>query len=554
MSSCGAGWSLSLPVLYALLLCICMLLMSRWIIRQRDFPGRYGFALLHLAALWWVATAAAEMSAQAAACKMFWASMAWPGLVATPTFWALFLWQYVNSENQPLARRSLLALAVVPLGAWLMALSNPWHGLFYLKGTAPISADPGAPLHYLHGPLFFAVSGYVYLMMLLSVVVVLRAAFLSHGRHRRHYLIFTALSAIPLIAHFAYVHYDWTVFGFDPTPLSFVFVLVAFVALIFGGRMFDLLPVAQHLLLKVLFDPVLVINSRQEVIEANPAALQLAALKNGWQGQLLQEWPVYGEQLGRLLAQHSPEASPPLLELLNPQRFFEVHRRSIERSARSGNFVLGEMLYLRDVTQPHLSELRLSEALAVSEERLKTISILHEQVREQVLHDPLTGLFNRRFLDEFFEREQSRARREDSELVLALIDLDRFKMLNDNHGHMVGDEVLRAVANFFEARLRSTDVVFRIGGEEFLLILTGLEIEAALARVDNLRKQFAATPIPTRAGIMTIEFSAGLACRRAHGDELDALMQAADAALYQAKREGRNRVLLAGATLPGVTG
>jgi diguanylate cyclase (GGDEF)-like protein len=392
--------------------------------------------------------------------------------------------------------------------------------------------------------MFFLVSSYVYLLMMLSVGVVLRAAFLGEGRHRRHYLVFAVLSALPLAAHLAYVHYDWTVFGFDPTPMSFVFVLVAFVVMIFVGRMFDLLPVAQHLLLKVMFDPVLVINSRQEVIEANPAALQLAALNHGWQGMQLSDWPVYGRQLTEL-AQQDVRALPPLLELPDPQRFFEVHRRMIERSARKGNFVLGQMLYLRDVTQPHLSELRLAEALVLSEERLKIISRLHDQAREQVLHDPLTGLFNRRYLDEFFEREQSRVRREDSELVLALIDLDHFKVLNDSHGHMVGDEVLRAVADFFETRLRSTDVVFRIGGEEFLLILTGLDVGEALARVESLRDQFASTAIMTRAGPMTVRFSAGLACRRVHGEELDELMQAADAALYQAKREGRNRVLLA---------
>ena len=215
-----------------------------------------------------------------------------------------------------------------------------------------------------------------------------------------------------------------------------------------------------------------------------------------------------------------------------------------------GNFVLGQMLYLRDVTQPHLSELRLSQALAVSEERLRTISRLHEQVREQVLHDPLTGLFNRRYLDEFFTREQSRVRREDSELVLALIDLDHFKILNDTHGHMVGDEVLRAVADFFETSLRSTDVVFRIGREEFLLILTGLDVREALARVESLREQFSSSAIMTKAGPLTVRFSAGLANRRVHGEELDELMQAADAALYQAKREGRNRVLLASEKLP----
>lgn len=545
MSSCVTDWSFSLPVLLALGACVALVLMAQWVSRQNDFPGRNSFILLHYAAGCWLVTAAAEMSASAPGCKLLWASTAWPFIVATPTFWALFLWQYVNSDSEPLRWRSHLALGVVALVACLLALSNPLHHLFYLADTAPVSAEYGAPLHYVHGPLFFVASTYVYCAMLFCVGVVLHAAYFSQGRHRRHFLAFAAITTVPFIAHVAYVGFDWVVFGFDPTPFSFIIVLVAFLALIFGGRMFDLLPVAQHLLLKVLLDPVLVVNSRQEVLQANPAALQLAGLTCDWQGMRLPDWPVYGGQLAQLLTAQASENESPLMELQSPRRFFEIRRRSIERATRSGSFILGEMLYLRDVTLPHLSELQLAAALAESEERLKTISRLHEQVREQVLHDPLTGLYNRRYLDEFFEREQSRACREDGELVLALIDLDHFKVLNDTHGHMVGDDVLRAVANFFEARLRNTDVIFRIGGEEFLLILGGLDLREAFERVESLREQLAATPIQTKVGALAIRFSAGLACRRLHGDELDELMHAADSALYQAKRDGRNRVLLA---------
>ncbi|MBF7728566.1 histidine kinase N-terminal 7TM domain-containing diguanylate cyclase [Pseudomonas sp. N040] len=546
MSSCNAGWSLSAAVLFALSLCLGILLLSRWVAKQRAFPGRAGFALLHLAALWWLLTAAAEMSAQAADCKMFWAAMAWPGIVATPTFWALFLWQYVNSQSATLRPRNLLLLCLMPLLAWLLALSNPWHGLFYLPGSAPISAEWGAPVHYEHGPLFFAVSVYVYLSMLFSVGTVLNAAYLSRGRHRRHYLAFAAVTLVPFIAHIAYVHYNWTVFGFDPTPLSFVFVLIAFVVLIFGGRVFDLLPVARHLLLEALSDPVLVINQRQEVIEANPAALQLAALAKDWQGCRLADWPVYGMPLAGVLLRAAADKLPPLLELTHPQRFFEVHRRQIERPARKGKFVLGEMLYLRDVTQPHLSEMRLAEALALSDERLKIISALNDKLRDQVLHDPLTGLFNRRYLAEFFTREQARARREHAGLVLVLIDLDHFKGVNDTYGHLVGDEMLKAVSRFFETKLRSTDAVFRFGGEEFLLLLTGVTAHEAFALVEGLREHFALTPMLTTAGDLNIQFSAGLASWPMHGDTLDDLIRAADSALYQAKREGRNRVRLAG--------
>lgn len=537
----ASGWSLSPPVLLTLLVCFGVVMLAHWVTRQRDFPGRDSFILLHLASLWWMGGAALEMSFLGADCKMFWASMAWPGIVATPTFWAVFLWQYVNSMRAPLPRKGILGLSVVPLLVWGLALSNPWHGLFYGAGSAPIDDSLGAPVRYEHGPLFYAAAVYVYLFMAFCMGVVTRAAALSQGLHRRHYLAFVLVTAVPWVANVGYVGFGWTLFGFDPTPFSFAFTLVAFSWLIVGVRLFDLLPVARHLLLEALLDPVLVVDPSRRVIEANPAALKLAGLQQGWQGRELKQWPVFGADLQALLLEHAGEHDRPLT-LTSAARYYEVRLRAIERATRHGPALLGHMIYVRDVTQRHLSELKLAEALALSEERLRTISSLHEQLREQALCDPLTGLYNRRYLDEFFERELARVQRENLPLAVALIDLDHFKRLNDECGHLVGDDVLKAVAQHLLDNLRSTDAVFRIGGEEFLLILPGADPDEASARLQSICAQLAAREIATRGGDQRATLSAGLAYWPQQGQALDELLHAADAALYQAKRTGRNRV------------
>ncbi len=537
----ASGWSLSPPVLLTLLVCFGVVMLAHWVTRQRDFPGRDSFILLHLASLWWMGAAALEMSFLGADCKMFWASMAWPGIVATPTFWAVFLWQYVNSMREPLPRKGILGLSVVPLLVWGLALSNPWHGLFYGAGSAPIDDSLGAPVRYEHGPLFYAAAVYVYLFMAFCMGVVTRAAALSQGLHRRHYLAFVLVTAVPWVANVGYVGFGWTLFGFDPTPFSFAFTLVAFSWLIVGVRLFDLLPVARHLLLEALLDPVLVVDPSRRVIEANPAALKLAGLQQGWQGRELKQWPVFGADLQALLLEHAGEHDRPLT-LTSAARYYEVRLRAIERATRHGPALLGHMIYVRDVTQRHLSELKLAEALALSEERLRTISSLHEQLREQALCDPLTGLYNRRYLDEFFARELARVQRENLPLAVALIDLDHFKRLNDECGHLVGDDVLKAVAQHLLDNLRSTDAVFRIGGEEFLLILPGADPDEASARLQSICSQLAAREIATRGGDQRVTLSAGLAYWPQQGQALDELLHAADAALYQAKRTGRNRV------------
>ena len=544
MSVCSINqWQLTAPVTLTLCLCVGVILLARWVSRQQVFPGRNSFVLLQLTVLWWMGAAALEMAAEVPGCKVFWAQMAWPGIVGVPTFWAVFLWQYVNSHQQALRAGNIALLLVGPLLIWLLALSNPLHQLFYGPATQPISAEQGAPIQYDHGVLFMAAAVYVYALMLFCLWVVLRAAWFSEGVHRRHYLAFVMVTCVPWVANISYVVFGVTLFGFDPTPFCFAFTVVAFAWLILGVRLFDLLPVARHLLVEVLPDPVLVVDGHGRVVEANPAALQLAGLHGAWKGLPLQHWPVFGEPLCQAMG----AAGEPLaqLELACAEAFFEVRLRNIERPGKGGMQRLGQMIYLRDVTARHQSEVNLAAALALSEERLSTISELHEQLREQALHDPLTGLYNRRYLAEFFEREQSRALRDRLPLALALIDLDHFKQLNDSHGHLVGDEVLRAVARHLEMNLRSTDAVFRIGGEEFLLILPGVDAAEASQRVESLREQLASVRLPTRAGPLQVTLSAGLALWPQHGHALDELLQAADAALYQAKHAGRNRVQIA---------
>ncbi len=548
MNACSASaWALDGPVLLTCAVAVGVLLLARWVRRQRYFPGRASFVLMHLGSIWWMVAAALELAAQGASCKVFWASMAWPGILAVPTFWAVFLGQYVNSDSRPLPRRLVLALGVAPLLFWLLALSNPWHGLFYAAGTAPLSAEEGAPIRYVHGPLFYVAAAYVYLFMLFSVALVVRAALISQGVHRRHYLAFVLVTCVPWGANISYVVFGWMLFGFDPTPFSFTFTLAAFAWLIVGVRLFDLLPVARHLLLDELPDPVLVVDSQLRVIEANPAALKLAGLRSGWQGRALADWPVLGRDLQNLLAQHGQGEAEQSLTLTSAARYFEVRIRAIQREAHRGTLLLGQMLYLRDVTLRHLSELKLAEALALSEERLRTISSLHEQLQEQALCDPLTGLYNRRYLDEFFSREVARAQREQVPIALALIDLDHFKQLNDEYGHLEGDDVLKGVAQHLLDNLRTSDAVFRIGGEEFLLILPGADAVEARLRLQAICRSLAEQPLPTRGGARIITLSAGVALWPAQGADLDELLQVADLALYQAKGEGRNRVCVSAA-------
>lgn len=538
----NSDWSFSAPALMALLVGLGVAVLARWVRHQRQFAGSSAFTLMHLTILWWLGVAALEMSVHQQSCKMFWAGMAWPAILGVPTFWSVFLWQYANSIHRPLRPLAIAALLAIPVLFWLLAVSNPWHWLFYGAASAPISSAPNAPIAYQHGPLFYLAAAYGYPFMLFCIGITLRAAARSRGLHRRHYLVFLVLTSLPWAANIGYVALGWTLFGFDPTPFSFALTLAGFSWAISGLRLFDLLPIARHLLLDALIDPVLVIDPQRRVIEANPAALRLAHLKRDWQGRPLAQWPYIGDLLDNIVQQAELGDAPQVLSVDAQQQHFEVRVRAICRATQEGSVTLGQMLYLRDVTQFQRSQQQLAEALALSRQQLETISGLHESLQNQALRDPLTGLYNRRYLQEFFAREMARAQRDGMPIVLAMADLDHFKRLNDTYGHSAGDDALKGVAAFLLSGLRNSDAVFRVGGEEFLLVLPRTQPDDALAKLTRLCARFAAQPLETRAGALRLTMSIGVACYPSQACDLDGLMQQADRQLYLAKNGGRNQV------------
>ena len=206
------------------------------------------------------------------------------------------------------------------------------------------------------------------------------------------------------------------------------------------------------------------------------------------------------------------------------------------------------ILHLRKMTQEIKEQMAviaqfatsLAEAMALALGNLK----LRETLRNQAIRDGLTGLFNRRYLEETLDRELSRSKRQGSPLAVIMLDLDHFKEYNDTYGHHAGDELLMALGELIQEQNRGEDIACRYGGEEFLLIMPGAPLEAALNRAEELNRSV--KNLHTRnTSLKPITISAGVAIFPDHGGAGMEVIQAADAALYRAKAEGRDRVLVA---------
>jgi len=196
--------------------------------------------------------------------------------------------------------------------------------------------------------------------------------------------------------------------------------------------------------------------------------------------------------------------------------------------------------------EPELSAAKEQLALTVAEDMALALANLklRETLRSQAIRDPLTGLFNRRYMEETLVRELNRVKRLGTSLGVIMMDLDQFKLYNDSFGHHAGDELLNAMGALMRGLIREEDIACRYGGEEFLLIMPGASEEITLERAEILR-QAVKEMHRNHRGQKPATLSLGVAVYPEHGDTELEIIQAADVALYRAKQKGRDRVVMA---------
>ena len=254
-----------------------------------------------------------------------------------------------------------------------------------------------------------------------------------------------------------------------------------------------------------------------------------------------------------------------LRHLREAQRLYET---LVDRSARAG-FIATQVAHETAIARDDRDRAREAQERAeVDRRRLATLNLaleermresqrlngalqqkiaeaeaLQEQLRDQAVRDPLTGLYNRRFLDETSLARIALARRQGNAIAIVLIDIDHFKQINDLYGHGRGDEVLQAFANLLRDRMRRSDIVCRFGGEEFVLLVDNPEPDALLDLLGQAMRQFRAMRFGVGEDLTDdCTFSAGVAWLGADGDDFESLVRVADARMYRAKAAGRARV------------
>jgi diguanylate cyclase (GGDEF)-like protein/PAS domain S-box-containing protein len=503
--------------------------------QRRKIPGGTSLALLMAAVTWWSASFAFEYATVGVSGKVFWSKIEYVGALSCPVLYLLLALEY-NRMNHWLTKRNIALLFIVPLITLGLAVTNEWHGLIW-SGFSPSPVGRNL-LIYEHGVGYWiGTVGYSYLVMLIGTVLLVWAAVRFPVLYRRQTGALIVGAIAPWAGNLIYVAGLSPVPGLELTPLVLAFSGVVLAWGLFRFRLLTLVPVARDTLIETMTDGMLVLDDQNQVVDFNPAAQHLLrTLAKIELGQDVEEvFSAIPEWEADLKDTRGTSIEIALTDEEHKYLEFTISPVSDRRNRYTGRLII-----MRDVTERRRAEEGIQRANERLRAQLAEIEILQANLRDQAIRDSLTGLFNRRYLDETLERELARAAREQVPVSAVMMDIDHFKAFNDMYGHEAGDDVLQALGQLLRAQTRTGDIACRYGGEEFVIIMPGTSCAVAIRRAEQWRVAFESISIAHQGQLLHTTFSGGVATFPDHGATADEVMRAADLALYASKASGRN--------------
>ena len=498
---------------------------------RRRLPGGIALALLMVAVTEWALVAALEAASINLPAKIIWSKLEYLGSGSTATFYLFFAMQRTGFRIR-LGSKRTLALWLLPIINFALALTNEWHGQLW-TGFEPAAVGANQ-IAYQHGPAFLGMAVGMYVYALLGSLLLIRSTIQTGLVRKRQNRAVLIAGLTPLAGGLLYVLDPAWLGGINVTPMMFGITGLVFAVSVIGLRYFDIAPVAREMLLDIMEGGVLVLNESNQVLDINPAACEFLEVDSSCVGGpadlVLSPWPD--------LLSESRRRRYQFIELRLSEDPLRVIDAQLTPLIEEDPMHQGLLILMHDITARVLAERELQEAHDQLQAHVTEISRLQEAVREQAIHDAITGLFNRRYLEETLPRELAGARRRDASLAVILLDVDHFKTVNDTFGHQEGDRTLQRLAALLDSSTREGDIACRYGGDEFVLVLPDTTLTEALDKAEALRKACSSLD---QEGLPRFTISLGVACSPDHGEEGGQILLIADRALYRAKEDGRNQ-------------
>jgi diguanylate cyclase (GGDEF)-like protein/PAS domain S-box-containing protein len=472
------------------------------------------------------------------AAKVFWFKVMYIGILALPTFFLLFVITFTHHDAW-LTKRNLILLAVQPIACLLLQWTNEFHHLYY-SSFAAIQEQDVITLEIIRGPGYFGNTIYSYVIIGIGFLLLSQGALRSSPLYINQYRLLLIGSLLPWAGSF-YSEFNFEAWkGLDLAPLLFGISGVIFALAVFRARFMDLIPVARSYLIENMSDGLLVLDEQNRILDINPAMGNFLENKiSSYLGK--NAYAVFSEWMEQIdFLEEKIETRIELKVPKDPSRYLDLRVTPLYDKKHS---LTGRLMIFRDITERKQVEKRLRYVNDRQQSQLIEIGLLQSKLREQAIRDPLTNLFNRRYLEETLDHEIARASREGYSICIMMIDLDHFKKVNDTYGHEAGDHVLKAIAATLAIETRRGDFACRYGGEEFVIVMPNMDSHVAYGRAEKLRNTLNSLFIPYGIYSLTITISMGIASYPANGLTREAILRAADKAMYAAKEAGRDHIL-----------
>jgi diguanylate cyclase (GGDEF)-like protein len=443
----------------------------------------------------------------------FWNQVQYVAVPFVAALWYLVALLYTRRIRR-LKGWMLAALFAIPAMSFLLRLTNASHHLYYTAmHLVWVATHPY--LYLTKGPAYYVQSAYNLVLMAAILLLFSREYRQSKASKRQRSLLLLVSSLLPF-AGLIMILADFLEWGLDYSILLFPVSLILIMIAIARYDFLEVRTLARGEIFEHAAEALMLLDMDFRIIDFNNAA---AVFCNRF-GITLQPG-----QMESVLKDHVKLSDI----ILSPE--------PVEFQGQDGR--------MHEVTTRIMKD-RRGHALAM----IKTISditdrvIIQERLEQLATTDELSQLYNRRYFMELAEKEFDRARRYDESFCVFMMDIDRFKRINDQWGHAAGDAVIRTVGSLIRQRFRSTDVVGRLGGEEFVVLLPRCTLSNAREVAESFRRLVAETETLYGDEPITVTISIGISCFDREADSIDSILRHADQALYQSKADGRNQVYI----------
>jgi diguanylate cyclase (GGDEF)-like protein len=482
--------------------------------RNRHLPGALPFLVaLPLGALWSLA-GAGELLAPVLQDKLIWSDLQYFAKAFIPVAWLAVLLDYAGRQTW-LRPRRLALLCLVPVITTALLWTNDLHHLMRMQESLLYANGSQQMVAFSWGIWFWIHMLYSYALLTAAVVLMVSVCCSSPPLYRRQPLALLVGSAIPIAIHVGFIFNVQLGITLDYTPIGFTIGGIVIAWGLFHMRLFNLAPVARHSFVEDMTNGVLVLDRADRVVDLNRSAEGLIGRpKRQILSRCLADTWAAWSQVAASCRADSGRTELRLGEE-SDMRHYEVEWSPVRRRQDT----VGRLVVVQDVTAR---------------------VVLEEDLRRQALTDSLTGLPNRAlFMTRLDDAIRQARRRPDMLFAVTVLDLDRFKLINDTIGHLAGDVLLRNVADKLSRCVREADTVARMGGDEFMIVLHDIgSVRDLLPILDRIHQELR-IPVVFRQHEMTTDASVGVVMWNPSFEDPEDLLRAADTAMYRAKEDGR---------------